>query len=149
MANVSVNGDEDRASENAPLIANEVTKQVNLGDEGFFSPLRNFFRYTGLFFICFITFGPYFGYVLPGALEKYFEHDLHINTTTFTLFTSLYSWPNVVLCFFGGVLIDKVLGVRFGGIIFSTLITFGIFMFAFGAYVDQILIMEIGRFIFG
>ncbi len=115
----------------------------------FFSPKRNFFRYTGLFFICFITFGPYFCYVLPGALEQEIERDLSVTTTQFTVFTSLYSWPNVFLCFFGGYLIDKVFGVRLGGIIFSTLITVGIFLFGFGAYIDAVLIMDIGRFVFG
>ncbi len=134
--------------EHSPLLSqsyqDETEKSLNI-----FSPKKNLFRYTGLFFICLITFGPYFCYVLPGALEQEIERDLSVTTTQFTVFTSLYSWPNVFLCFFGGYLIDKVFGVRLGGIIFSTLITIGIFLFGFGAYVDAILIMDIGRFVFG
>ena len=128
------------ASESAPLFVR---------DEGFFSPVRRYYRFTGLFFICFITFGGEFSYVLPGALEKYFERDLGINTTQFTLFNSLYSWPSVVICIFGGILIDKVLGIRLGGIILSSFITLGNFLFAFGAYFNNVLVMDIGRFIFG
>lgn len=31
----------------------------------------------------------------------------------FMLLYSLYSWPNVFLCFLGGYLIDKVFGIRY------------------------------------
>ena len=56
-------------------------------------------------------------YVLPGGLEKEIERDLKISTDEFTLFTSLYSWPNVFMCLISGFLIDKILGVRLGNYI--------------------------------
>ena len=112
-------------------------------------PRRKFYRYFALFFISMLTFGPYFCYVLPGALEKEIERDLSISTTQFTVFTSLYSWPNVVLCFFGGYLIDRVLGIRLGAIIFSCLITFGQILFGYAAYTDNVVLMDVARFIFG
>ena len=93
-----------------------------------------------------LTFGPYFCYVLPGALEYEFENDLKISTSQFTLFISLYSWPNVILCFFGGVLIDNILGIRAGAILFSCLVTAGQIMFGIGAYAKQIWLMDIGDF---
>ena len=40
-------------------------------------------------------------------------------------FYAWYSWPNVILCFFGGFLIDRVFGVRIGAIIFSLFVTAG------------------------
>jgi len=51
--------------------------------------------------------------------------DLQITTSQFSMFYSLYSWPNVILCFFGGFLIDRVFGVRWGAIIFCILVTIG------------------------
>ncbi len=38
---------------------------------------------------------------------------MDISQGQFMLMYSLYSWPNVVLCFFGGFLMDRVLGLRF------------------------------------
>lgn len=38
--------------------------------------------------------------------------DLDLNTAGFMQLYAWYSWPNVVLCFFGGFLIDRVFGIR-------------------------------------
>jgi len=51
--------------------------------------------------------------------------DLKLTESGFMGFYAWYSWPNVILCFFGGFLIDKVFGVRLGAIIFSLLVTVG------------------------
>jgi len=45
---------------------------------------------------------------------------------------SRYSWPNVVLCFFGGYLLDRVFGIRLGSILFCLLILVGQLIFALG-----------------
>ena len=119
------------------------------GSQIWFDPRKKVFRYSCLILICLLPFGSYFCYVLPGALEKEIEQDLRISTTQFTVFTSLYSWPNVVLCFVGGYLIDRLFGVSLGAIIFSCLVTTGQLMFAYGAYCDKIWLMDVGRFIFG
>lgn len=37
---------------------------------------------------------------------------MDITTSQFMLMYSLYSWPNVIICFFGGYLIDRWLGIR-------------------------------------
>ena len=68
----------------------------------------------------------------PAALQDNFKKDLKISTATFTTFYSWYSWPNVILCFFGGVLIDRVFGIRLGAIIFSMIIFIGQILFAVG-----------------
>lgn len=39
--------------------------------------------------------------------------DLDLNTTGFMQLYAWYSWPNVVFCFFGGFLIDRVFGIRY------------------------------------
>lgn len=61
----------------------------------------------------------------------------------------MYSWPNVVLCFVGGFLIDRVFGIRLGTNIYSSLTLLGQVIFASGALFDVFWIMILGRFIFG
>ena len=73
--------------------------------------------------------GSYYVYDNPATLQDVMLSDLKINTAQFTTFYSLYSWPNVILCFFGGFLIDRVFGVRWGAIIFSVIVTIGQVMF--------------------
>ena len=60
-----------------------------------------------------------------------------------------YSWPNVVLSFVGGFLIDKVFGVRLGASIFSLFLIAGQFVFAAGAFINVHWLCYLGRFIFG
>ena len=50
---------------------------------------------------------------------------MNINTGQYMLLYSLYSWPNVVVCFFGGFFIDRVIGVRWGAILFGGLLMIG------------------------
>ena len=38
--------------------------------------------------------------------------DMEVQTDKYVLLYSLYSYPNVILCFFGGFLLDRVFGVR-------------------------------------
>ncbi|MGH0143759.1 UNVERIFIED_CONTAM: hypothetical protein FKN15_001464 [Acipenser sinensis] len=41
--------------------------------------------------------------------------DMDLNTSMFMQLYAWYSWPNVVLCFLGGFLLDRVFGIRIGG----------------------------------
>lgn len=50
----------------------------------------------------------YFCYDNPGALQNYFMKDMDMSTTQFVWLYSIYSWPNVVLCFIGGFLMDRL-----------------------------------------
>ena len=69
--------------------------------------------------------GSYFCYDNPAALQKEIKRDMHVDTSSFMMLYSLYSWPNVIVCFFGGFLVDRVLGVRWGAIIFGLLLLVG------------------------
>ncbi|VEL18953.1 unnamed protein product [Protopolystoma xenopodis] len=62
---------------------------------------------------------------------------------------AFYSWPNVVLSAMGGFLIDRVLGLSYGGIVFSTAIFAGQLLLALGAYLKQLPLMYFARFVFG
>ena len=74
---------------------------------------------------CSLSSGSYFCYDNPAALQDQMKSDLGLSTSQFMGFYSWYSWPNVILCFFGGYLIDKVFGIRLGTIIFAGFVTAG------------------------
>ncbi|RLV76397.1 hypothetical protein DV515_00017017 [Chloebia gouldiae] len=56
--------------------------------------------------------GSYFCYDNPAALQTQVQRDMQVSTAQFMALYAWYSWPNVVLCFFGGFLLDRVFGVR-------------------------------------
>lgn len=161
-------------SEEDPLLENK----INSGSlfNTVCDPKKNYFRYFALFFMCFVGFGAYFCFDNPAALQDNFKRDLKISTAAFTSFYSWYSWPNVILCFFGGFLIDRVFGVRLGAIVFLSIVltgqvkkisifvslyfiykpTFKIYIYhpkkvicAMGAFANDVLIIYLGRFILG
>lgn len=146
----------DSQSEKKPLLG-----AVNEGDDGeeevlegcggtmACNPHRPLHRYLVLAVMCFLSFGSYFCYDNPAALQDTMIKALDISESTFMGFYSWYSWPNVILCFFGGFLIDRVFGVRMGAIIFSLFVTAGQVLFAAGALVNHVWLMNVGRFVFG
>ncbi|XP_063721865.1 major facilitator superfamily domain-containing protein 1-like [Symsagittifera roscoffensis] len=116
-----------------------------------FNPHFRMHRFFVLSFICFLSFGSYFCYDMPAALADQIQKDMDVSASKYTLLYSLYSWPNTVLCFFGGFLIDRVFGLRAGTLIFSGFCIVGHFIVSTGAMLgpDYYWIMEAGRFVFG
>ncbi|XP_054284429.1 major facilitator superfamily domain-containing protein 1-like [Macrosteles quadrilineatus] len=106
-------------------------------------------RFFALFLMCLLGFGSYFCYDNPGAIQNKFTEDMGLSTAEFTLLYSVYSWPNVVLCFVGGFLIDRVFGVRLGTVLYAFIVVIGQLVFAYGAYANSFALMLVGRFIFG
>ncbi|XP_034173235.1 lysosomal dipeptide transporter MFSD1 isoform X2 [Osmia lignaria lignaria] len=117
--------------------------------QGFCSPKKAPYRFLGLALMCLLGFGSYFCFDNPGALQDNFKTDLHMSTSKFVWLYSIYSWPNVVLCFIGGFLLDSVFGVRLGTVIYMGLTLIGQIIFATGAMVNTFWVMMLGRFIFG
>ena len=93
--------------------------------------------------------GSYFCYDNPAALEDHIKKDLHLDTTHYAMLYSMYSWPNVVLCFLGGFLIDRVFGIRLGTSLYMGLTLLGQVLFAGGVLFDHFWVMCAGRFVFG
>ncbi|CAG2177028.1 unnamed protein product, partial [Oppiella nova] len=58
----------------------------------------------------------YFCYDAPASLQQEMMDTLKITTTEYGLLYTLYSWPNTVLSLFGGLLVDRVLGIKLGAI---------------------------------
>ncbi|CAO2612930.1 Major facilitator superfamily domain-containing protein 1, partial [Lemmus lemmus] len=106
-------------------------------------------RLVVLLLMCLLGFGSYFCYDNPAALQTQVKRDMQVNTTKFMLLYAWYSWPNVVLCFLGGFLIDRLFGIRWGTVIFSCFVCIGQVIFALGGIVNAFWLMEFGRFVFG
>ncbi|XP_053566072.1 major facilitator superfamily domain-containing protein 1 isoform X2 [Bombina bombina] len=106
-------------------------------------------RIVVLSLMCFLGFGSYFCYDNPAALQTQVQGDMKVDTAQFMQLYAWYSWPNVVLCFFGGFLIDRVFGIRLGTIIFSLFVCVGQVIFATGALFNAFWLMEVGRLVFG
>ena len=106
-------------------------------------------RFMVLGFICFLSFGSYFCYDNPAALQQVIIKDMHVTHEQFMNLYAWYSWPNVIMCFFGGYLLDSVFGIRMGTLIFSLFVMVGQVIFGLGAYFNSIYVMYAGRFIFG
>ncbi|XP_054714124.1 major facilitator superfamily domain-containing protein 1-like [Uloborus diversus] len=113
------------------------------------NPRKTVHRYFALIFMCLLGFGSYFCYDNPAALQQQIIRDMQVSTQDFSSLYSWYSWPNVILAFFGGFLIDRVFGIRLGAIIFSLFILLGQLVSATGAIFNYFWIMQLGRFIFG
>ncbi|KAF7257989.1 hypothetical protein EG68_04294 [Paragonimus skrjabini miyazakii] len=112
-------------------------------------PRRRLHRYLMLFFICFLSFGDYFCYDTPAAMQNLMVRDLDLTATEFMNLYAWYSWPNVILCFVGGYLIDRVFGIALGAIIFSLCVLTGQILFGVGALVRSVGLMYFARFVFG
>ena len=113
------------------------------------NPTHKCHRFIALMLMCLLGFGSYFCYDNPAALQDNFKADLDLSTSQFVWLYSIYSWPNVVLCFIGGFLLDRVFGIRLGTIIYMFILLIGQLTFAMGGMLDIFWLMILGRFIFG
>ena len=107
-------------------------------------------RYLVLFFMVLVNFQSYFVYDNPVALQRTIINVsvilklsqsacsvkpvfspliicqvMEVDVTQYSLLYSIYAWPNIVLAFCGGYLLDRVFGVRLGTVIFSSLVCLG------------------------
>ena len=75
-------------------------------------------------------------------------HELDLDEFEFNLLYSVYSMPNLVIPFFGGMLIDRF-GVRYSIVVFLIVLLAGQSIFTAGGYIHKYYVMIIGRIIFG
>jgi len=129
-------------------------------------------RWLMLLSLCMGLFGSYYVYDIPAATENnlatWFGEGVSNSTAVgdddggsasedsfpfrFNLLYSVYSFPNCVLPFFGGLVSDK-LGVRLTGVIFMGLIMLGQIITAVGCTISNAdtawYVMWLGRTVFG
>jgi len=107
---------------------------------------------------CFLTFGSYYIYDFPGSIgtgdhdtiQSYFhDHGKSYTQEMNQALYSVYSWPNTVLAVFGGLLIDKFLGLRKAMTLFVTLVFLGSVVFLVGILTKTYALLLVGRLVFG
>jgi len=107
------------------------------------------FRLLMIIGICFLTFGSYFVYDIPGAITDALTARLKMSPIEYEALYSVYSWPNTVLALVGGFLVDRLFGVRLGALIFCTLCAVGMCLFSVGVTMGNYWVAVVGRFVFG
>lgn len=73
---------------------------------------------------------------------------MHISNFEFGMLYAIYSLPNTIMVFIGGVFMDRV-GNRLASLVFSALIVIGASTVALGPMLGKFWIMLAGRLIFG
>ena len=125
--------------------------------EGFKKEITNP-KWRILIFICMLTFGKQYIYDFPSSFgvgdghtiqHRFNDHGKDYDNTMNQALYSVYSYPNTVLALVGGILIDRVLGLRKSVILFSCLITGGTLLFWLGVQLVEYPVMIAGRFIIG
>ena len=107
------------------------------------------YRYIFLFFICFIRIVSNYCLELPSGLEDTIIKVMGVTTAEYDLLFSVSAWPNIVLCLVGGLLIDKLLGLRLGLLIVVSSVLLGQTVCAVGGFIDNYIVMLVGRFFIG
>jgi len=105
-------------------------------------------KWLFLFLACMMNFGMDYCLDNPQALQGSIQDEFGIDNADFNFLYTAFAIPNIIMPFFGGLLIDT-LGVRKVGVIFSLLIIIGQGIVTFSAFTKSYLIMVIGRVIFG
>lgn len=107
---------------------------------------------------CFLTFGSYYIFDFPGAIgtgtsntiqARFVAHGKTFTQEMNQSLYSVYSYPNTVLAIFGGLLIDKFLGLRKSMLLFMLLITAGSGLFYLGVVLVNYPCMLAARLLFG
>jgi len=117
---------------------------------------RTSYRWPVLAGVNMMMFGCYYCYDNPAALNNYFTENTNstpstmprLTATQFNGLYSAYSFPNTILPFFGGILVDK-LGCRKMILIFSCFLIAGQAIFAFATSINSYPIMLVGRAVYG
>ena len=125
-------------------------------DDGTNIKSRTSYRWPVLVGVNLMMFGCYYCYDNPAALNNYFTENTNstasgmpkLTATQFNGLYSAYSFPNTVLPFFGGVLVDK-LGCRKMILIFTTFLIAGQAIFAFATTINSYTVMLVGRAVYG
>lgn len=118
---------------------------MNATDTGRYHPSGFLYRLWILISVGLMLVGSYFAYDSVGALAPLIIQGLGVDREAIGLMYSFYSWPNVVMVFVGGFLIDRF-GTKRMSLVFSALIVSGASLVAAAPTLGW---MIVGRTIFG
>lgn len=120
-------------------------------------PNHQYWKWTVLFLASMVTFGGYYSFDFPSVLHNQLYRHFHDSSPSlsledyelsFSLLFSLYSFPNTILPWFGGVLSDKI-GNNTVMTICGIFVLFGNILQTYAIMSYNLNLMVFGRFIFG
>ena len=114
-----------------------------------FSPDHWTYRYLILMLICTVKISQNYVFDIPAGLEQVIIQTLNIDVSRYSLLYSVYSWPNIILTVAGGMIVDRILGIRLGTFMFMAISTVGQLILAIGAFCDTFWLMVVARFVIG
>ena len=131
---------EERKPILSALESNECNKQ---------KPNTKLIRLAMLFLQYCIIGGLNFCIDMPGGLETTIIKVTVINATQYNVLFSAYAWPDILMPIIGGMIVDRVVGMRSGYIIFTTILMIGQGILAVGGCFGMFWVMLFGRIVFG
>lgn len=108
-------------------------------------------RYLFLILANFLRFGRNYAYDNPQSLEHVLTDpngDFRLDNFNFNLLYGVYSFPNIILPFLAGFIIDRI-GSRIGCLLFAFFLIIGQFFVFMGGIFSNFPVMILGRVIFG
>jgi len=111
-------------------------------------PKGPIYRYAVLFVACIFSVGSYFAYDSVGIVQTDIQNWFGIEESRFNLLYSVYSFPNIILPFLGGYILDRV-GLPVGTLVACFFIGAGATVVALASYTKDFSYMLAGRFFFG
>jgi MFS family permease len=135
--------------ETTPLLPTQYGRDRRLIGWGAFHPGKPLLKWIILGLVCMTVIGSYYSYDSISVIVDDLMEELELTNAEFGLLYSAYSVPNVVVPFFGGILLDRI-GVRMGLLICLYLVAMGTGIVAMAPHFENsFVIMLLGRFIFG
>ena len=86
---------------------------------------------------------------MPSGLEDTIIKVMGVTTAEYDLLFSVSAWPSIFLCLIGGILIDKLVGLRLGLLIVVSSVLVGQTIWGVGGLIDNYFVMLVGRFFIG
>ena len=120
-----------------PLLQNDIASNT-----------QSYFRWIVLIIICWSMFSYSYCYDNPVALQNQLMSKYNLSNIQYNLLYSAYTFPNMILPFFSGILSD-IFNADLMIIIFFIFIVIGQLIFIIGNIISKYYLMFIGRFIFG
>lgn len=109
---------------------------------------REFWTRAGLLaLLCAVNVGFFYSADSLHSLEHTIKRVMRVSDSSFALIYHVSTWPTILLTPAAGLLLDRVLGVPLGTIIYSAVACLGQLVFVVGGYADEFWVMLVGRFL--
>ena len=110
---------------------------------------KNAIRFVMLCLQYYILGATHFCVNLPSGLETVIIKVTGIDVMKYNAIFSAYAWPDVLMPIIGGMIVDRVVGMRCGYLIFTSILMIGQGVMTVGGYLGMFWVMLLGRIIFG